>query len=126
MLRCRGDYKYIVNEYKKFEGVEAIRVRDQQLFLEMLNEHIKNEKYFLFGCDSCTIVEQLYIECLKEVKEADKDKFLIITVNNKLEIKNASEQFKISLCSFVRLLQQELISQLMKKKTYLFIYTGNP
>ena len=94
LLRCRGDYKYIVNEYKKFEGVEAIRVRDQPMFLDMLKEHIANDKYFLYGCDSCTIVEQLYIECLKEVKEADKDKFLIITVNNKLEIKNASEQFK--------------------------------
>ena len=27
LLRCRPDYKFIVNEYKKFEGVEAIRIR---------------------------------------------------------------------------------------------------
>ena len=46
LLRCRGDYKYIVNEYKNFEGVEAIRVRDQPMFLDMLKEHIANDKYF--------------------------------------------------------------------------------
>ena len=64
------------------------------MFLDMLKEHIMNNNFFLFGCDSCTIVEQLYNECLKDVREEDKDNFLIITINNKLEITNASEQFK--------------------------------
>ena len=94
LLKCRGDYKFIVNEYKKFQDVEAVRIRDQPLFLDMLKEHISNNNYFLFGCDSCTIVEMLYNDCIKDVTEQDKDKFIIISVNNKLEIKNASEQFK--------------------------------
>ena len=93
-MRCRPDYKFIVNEYKKFQDFEAIRIRDQPMFLDTLKDHILNNNYFLFGCDSCTIVEQLYNECLKDVREEDKDKFLIITINNKLEITNASEQFK--------------------------------
>jgi hypothetical protein len=36
LLKCRGDYKFIVNEYKKFQDVEAVRIRDQPLFLDML------------------------------------------------------------------------------------------
>ena len=60
----------------------------------MLKEHIANNNYFLFGCDSCSIVEMLYNDCIKDVREEDKDKFIIISVNHKLEIKNASEQFK--------------------------------
>jgi hypothetical protein len=94
LLKCRGDYKYIVNEYKKFQDVEAVRIRDQPLFLDMLKEHIANNNYFLFGCDSCTIVEMLYNDCIKDVTDEDKEKFIIISVNHKLEIKNASEQFK--------------------------------
>ena len=75
LLRCRGDYKFIVNEYKKFQDVEAIRIRDQPMFLDLLKEHIMNNNLFLFGCDSCTIVKQLYNECLKDVREEDRDNF---------------------------------------------------
>jgi hypothetical protein len=86
LLKCRGDYKFIVNEYKMFQDVEAIRIRDQPLFLDMLKDHIATKNYFLFGCDSCSIVEMLYNDCIKDVKEEDKDKFIIISVNHKLEI----------------------------------------
>jgi hypothetical protein len=78
LLKCRGDYKFIVNEYKKFQDVEAVRIRDQPLFLDLLKEHINDNNYFLFGCDSCTIVEMLYNDCIKDVTEQDKDKFLLI------------------------------------------------
>ena len=43
-----------------------VRIRDQPLFLDMLKEHIANNDYFLFGCDSCTIVEMLYNDCIKD------------------------------------------------------------
>jgi hypothetical protein len=36
----------------------------------------------------------LYNDCIKDVTDEDKDKFIIISINHKLEIKNASEQFK--------------------------------
>ena len=94
LLKCRGDYKFIVNEYKKFQDVEAVRIRDQPLFLDMLKEHIANNNYFLFGCDSCSIVEMLYNDCIKDVIEQDKEKFLLITSNSKIEIIDASKQFK--------------------------------
>ena len=94
LLKCRGDYKFIVNGYKKFRDVEAVRIRDQPLFLDLLKEHINDNNYFLFGCDSCTIVEMLYNDCIKDIIDKDKDKFLLITSNSKIEIIDASKQFK--------------------------------
>ena len=36
----------------------------------------------------------LYNDCIKDVIEQDKDKFLFITSNSKIEIIDASKQFK--------------------------------
>ena len=91
----------------------------------MLKDHIANNNYFLFGCDSCTIVEMLYNDCIKDVTEQDKDKFIIISVNHKLEIKNASEQFKKKFVFIVHQLQLVLIFLLKINRMYLFIFTVN-
>ena len=61
--------------------------------INILNYYLSLIKKTL-GHQRCTIVEMLYNDCIKDVTEQDKDKFIIISVNNKLEIKNASEQFK--------------------------------
>ena len=51
---------YIENKYKKYRGKEAIRIKDEHKFIKLLEDHIKTNNYFLFGCDSCSRVEQLY------------------------------------------------------------------
>ena len=45
---------YIENSYKKYQDIPAIRVRDEQLYLSMLIEHVETKNYFLCSSDSCT------------------------------------------------------------------------
>ena len=59
------DKIFIKNEYKKFEGIHAINVKDENLFLEKLKKHCIEDKYFLFGCDSIDTATRYYNECVK-------------------------------------------------------------
>lgn len=86
--------KFFINKYKKFEGVEAIMIDSEYLFLLKLEEHTENLKPFLFACDSKTKVEEFYIHCLNKAKPEDKEKFILITATSKFEIIDANEQFK--------------------------------
>lgn len=93
-LKFRPDNKkvYIVNEFKKYENIEAIRVKDENIFLNKINEHIVNNKYFLFGCDSCDIITKIYLKCVNDFPEKTKD-LILITSNNKFDIKDANTDF---------------------------------
>ena len=82
---------YIENLYQKYANISAVRVRDEQLQLDMMIEHVKTDNYFLCASDSCKTITKLYMECLKY---NTIDKFIIITAYNQIEISNASEQFK--------------------------------
>ena len=82
---------YIENSYKKYLNVPAIKIRDEQLQLDMMIEHVKTDNYFLCASDSCKTITKLYIECLKY---NTADKFILITANNQFDISDASEQFK--------------------------------
>jgi hypothetical protein len=85
--------KIIINEYQKYKNVNSIRVLDENLFLEKLLDRIKNDKYFLFGCDSCTVVTKFYNICVEKNK-SKADKFILITSETEFMLTNASEQFK--------------------------------
>lgn len=81
---------YIENSYKKYANIPAIKIRDEQLQLDMMIEHVKTDNYFLCASDSCKTITKLYTECLKY---NTADKFILITANNQFDILDASEQF---------------------------------
>ena len=91
--RQDNEIKYIINEFKKYQGTNAVRVLDENLFLTKLQDRIKNNKYFLFGCDSCTVITKLYNICVEKNKTKEKD-FILITSEHPFLLVNATEQFK--------------------------------
>ena len=96
LLNARPDENkiYYVNEYKKFEGVKAYHMLNENDFLNKLLEHCNNDKPFLFGSDSCKIITEYYYKCLGEANENDKDKYILITAENKFMITDANKDFK--------------------------------
>ena len=92
--RLNDEVLYIENHFKKYQDVKACRVRDENEFLNLLMDHCRDNKYFLFGCDSCTTVTKYHDRCKSQADEADKDKFILITSKNPFVIVNASQQFK--------------------------------
>ena len=82
-----GEKVFINNSFKKYEGVKAFKINDENFFLNLLKKHVKEKKYFLFGCDSKTIVDNFY----SELDTPDKIK---VTSDKRIEIKDASTEFK--------------------------------
>ena len=91
--RMEQPTKIIVNKYKKHKDIRAIRVLDENLFLEKLLERIKNNKFFLFGCDSCSTITKFYNICVEKNKDK-ADKFILITSETDFVLTDATEQFK--------------------------------
>lgn len=85
---------YINNTFKKYEGVKAYRIRDEDKLLNQLLSNIENEEYFLFGCDSNDTITKLYNHCLKKATDETKEKFILITSDTDYDIYDANEQFK--------------------------------
>jgi len=84
---------FIKNDFKKYEGVKAHRLKDENDFKEELERHISNNKYFFFGCDSCRIVEEYFYYCYDKADEETKYNMILITTNHKFNITDANEQF---------------------------------
>ena len=85
---------FLTNEFKKFEGVPAVRLRNEPEFLDKLVEHVNSNSPFLFGCDSCNVVTAFYRHCLEHMAEQSlKDKFLLITAETGARVKDASKEF---------------------------------
>lgn len=78
---------FINNSFRKYEGVKAYKINDENQFLNLLKKHAAEKKYYLFGCDSKTIVDKFY----EELETEDKEKF---TCENRRKIKDASIEFK--------------------------------
>jgi hypothetical protein len=84
---------FIKNSYQKFKDVEATLYNDENKFIDKLRVSIKNKKYFLFGCDSCSQLRKMYISLCEEFEEQKKD-FILITSLDKFDIHSASRDFK--------------------------------
>ena len=85
---------FLTNEFKKFEGVKGIRLRNEQEFLDKLVEHVNSNSPFLFGCDFCNVVTAFYHNCSEHVADQSlKDKFLLITAETGARVKDASKEF---------------------------------
>ena len=93
LLRHRTSVFYVVNEYKKFQDVPAVQMKNENEFLEKLKDAIKKHEYFLFGSDWNGRITDLYNTLIREFED-QKDDFLLITSDTKFKVGNASEQFK--------------------------------
>lgn len=82
----------IKNINKKFAGVDAIRCYEEEQFINEMKECIKNKKYFLFGCDSCRKITEIYLLLVSENKEIET-KFKLITSETTFRPTNASIDF---------------------------------
>ena len=60
---------FLASEFRKFEGVPAIRLRSEPEFLDKLVEHVNSNSPFPFGCDSCNVVTAFYHHCLEHVAD---------------------------------------------------------
>lgn len=87
---------FIINEFKKYENIKAIRLKSENDFLKMLKEHISLKKYFLYGSDSCANAEMHFNNLLTHGIEngCSKEDFILITKNHSFEIGDASITFK--------------------------------
>ena len=91
-LKARQEYFFIKNDYKKYDGVNAHRLKNENDFKTELERRIKNNEPFFFGCDSCSIVEE-YFYYFYEQSE-NKEMFCLFTANHKFNITDANEQFR--------------------------------
>ena len=95
LVKNRSKGIMLVNEFKKFEGVSAIRVRDEELFIEKLKDHCNTNQPFLFGCDSCNVVTKFYHACIDALTDQSlKAKFILITADTLFRVNDATKDFK--------------------------------
>jgi len=85
---------YINNVYNKYQDVKAYKIRDEQAFENKILDHVRNNKFFLFGCDSCETVTGIYYKCYDIATPEQRDNMILITANTKFKIRDASTQFK--------------------------------
>ena len=86
---------FLKNTYKKFQGVPAIRLRNEDDFLQAFKEHCTADLPFLFGTDSASIATKFYHSCLESLTDpALKEKCLLITADTIYRVKDATEDFK--------------------------------
>ena len=97
LLKHRGGANRLMlkNEFRKFQGTPAIRLRDEQDFLKALKDHCNADLPFLFGCDSANIATKFYHDCIDSLTDPSrKDRFLLTTADTLHRVNNATEDFK--------------------------------
>jgi hypothetical protein len=85
---------YINNTFVKYEGVEAVHIHDENIFLEQLLINVRASKYFLIGSDSCSTVSKFYYKCLEAATPEQKLNFILITAESGFKVSDACIQFK--------------------------------
>ena len=83
------DKIFFTNEFKKYDGIQAIKENDENKFLNNILEHVKDKNYFWFGCDSCDIITKYYNFCC----EIDPENCILVTSDTKYKIIDATKQF---------------------------------
>ena len=85
---------FITNNYNKFQGVPAVRVKNEHTMLNKLITQCQEDKPFLFGCDSATTATDWYNKCKSEVPDTKHHKFILLTADTDISITDAEQQFK--------------------------------
>jgi hypothetical protein len=91
MLEIIPEKMYIKNNYKKYKGIKAFDIKNENEFMERMKKNCVEKRYFLFGCDSLNITKQMYNEC---VKIAGVGNCVLISSETKFTITNVNEDFK--------------------------------
>ena len=115
---------FIENLHKKYAGINAFRVREDQMYMDIMIDHVKNSNYFLCASDSCNQITMLYHKCKLEANMADKDNFILITSKNKFPIYDASEQFRNKFVFYSPSIVFGIDFSIKEKKMYLSIIKG--
>ena len=124
LLKVRNyQHIYIKNEFKKYEGIRANRLKDENDFKKELEQHIKDGKYFFFGCDSCTIVEEYFYYFYEQA--TNKDDFILFTANHKFNITDANEQFKNKFLFFSPAITTAVDFNIYEKQDVFIYIKGN-
>lgn len=94
-LRMRNDKDkiYIVNKYVNPTKINAFDCSEEE-FLNVLLQHCKDNKPFLFGSNSKNKINSFFNYCTKNLTEDEKKDYILITSDSHFQILNASEQFK--------------------------------
>ncbi len=77
--RCDEGKVYIENTCNKYEGVQAVGIRNENNLLNAVRKHCEKSEPFLFGCDSCATVMRYSNKCVSEASAQDKDNYVVIT-----------------------------------------------
>ena len=88
----KGKTVYIKNDFKKYQDVNAINIKNEELFLRQMETNIKNNKHFILGSDSCEKATNI-CNYLKDKFKDRKDDFLLITSESGYKPKDANEEF---------------------------------
>jgi len=80
---------FLRNEFKKYNGINAIQVNDENEFINMMHEQVKNKDYFLCASDSKDNIDKIYHDIKTDTQE---DKILFTSATH-LKITDASKQF---------------------------------
>jgi hypothetical protein len=88
------------NEFNKFQDTPAVRVRNEEDFLQDLKDHCRSNQPFLFGCDSCNVATKFYHACREGLDETLKENMLLITADTFYRVADATEDFKDNFVSY--------------------------
>ena len=93
LLKHRTNIIMLTHEFKKYQNVNAIRLRSEQDFLNHLVDNCANDRPFLFGCDSCKIVTSFYEQCKSLYQDKD-EMFILITADTDYRVNDANTEFR--------------------------------
>ena len=81
------DVYYYYNTYQRFKDVEAFEVADTSILRDKMIERVKSCTPFIFCTDGRKHAENYYKMCLDNAPDSEKDKFVLITKNTRVDLK---------------------------------------
>ena len=85
IIKLRKNKKiYIENKFINYNGINALKINDDELLINKLIKKIKNKQYFIFASDSATIATKYYELCFNN--SDIKDDLIIITKNHNFDL----------------------------------------
>ena len=94
LVKNRAPGLVLKNEFKRYLNTPAVRMRNEEEFLQLLRDHCNSNQPFLFGCDSCSVATKFYYDCRETLPEELKEKMLLITADSLYRVKDATKEFK--------------------------------
>jgi hypothetical protein len=99
--RATKNKLFINNTFQKYQGVNAINIKDEKEFINMMTEESKQNNLFVLGSDSATEAKKIYYKCLEDNKD-NNDKFELITADSGAIVNDATTQYENNLYSLVQ------------------------